>query len=142
MAIVNNDDRILELKKQIEEKKTKLGKTLRFTPVTNCMVDLDGVKHNLNVLPKDQLIAILVKLNAYSKSAKELVELGVVNEQYVISGYTTDEWIADIKSKINILVRKEEERTLTMMEEKLSKLLSDGKKVELELDEIASHLKS
>jgi hypothetical protein len=131
-----NDERILELRKQIETKKTNLGKTLRFTPVTNCVIELDGVKQNLQVLPKEQLVSLLVRVHAYLMSAKSL---GIA-DQYMIGGYKAEEWIADIKSKIDIISRKEDERALVLMEEKLSKLLSDGKKVELEIDEIASLL--
>jgi nucleoid DNA-binding protein len=57
-----------------------------------------------------------------------------------ISGYLLSEWISDIKTKIEILSRKDEERNLKAMEDKLVKLLSDGKKVELELNEIESLL--
>lgn len=131
-----NDERILELKKQIETKKEKLGKTLRFTPVTNCSIEVDGVRHNIQVLGKDQLISLMVKLNAYLMSAKELE----VADEYLISGFTPADWISDIKSRIEILSRKDEERLLKVMEDKLTKLLSEGKKVELEINEIESML--
>lgn len=134
---MNNDERILELKKQIAEKKEKLGKTLRFAPITNCIIELDGSRLNIQAMAHEQLIALMVKVHAYFTSAKSL---GVA-DQYVISGYKADEWITDIKSKIDVLARKEEEKTLAEMESKLSRLLSDGKKVELEIDAIESLLK-
>lgn len=132
-----NDERILELKEQIAAKKEKLGKSLRFSAVTNCIIELDGVRQNIQTLSKENLIALLVKVHAYLTSAKVL---GVA-EQYMISGFKAEEWLTDIRSKIDILSRKEEERALVVMEEKLSRLLSDGKKVELELNEIESMLK-
>jgi hypothetical protein len=132
----SNDQRILELKKQIEVKKVKLGKTLRFTPVTNCTIELDGVRHNIQVLTKEQLIMLMVKLNSYLMSAKVLE----VAEGFNISGYHVSDWISDIQDKIDILSRKDEERKLKTMEDKLLKLLSDGKKVELEINEIESLL--
>jgi hypothetical protein len=131
-----NDQRILTLKKQIVEKKEKIGKATRFTPVTNCSIEVDGIRHNIQVLLKDQLIALMVKLNAYFMSAKALN----VQDEYFISGYHVSEWIADIQSKIDILSRKNEENQLKAMEDKLSKLLSERKKVELEIDEIESML--
>lgn len=133
----NNDARILEMRKQIEESKKKLGKSSRFTPITNCSIELDGTRHNINVLQKEQLISLMVKLNAYLMSAKALD----VAEDYLISGYSPADWITDLKSKLDILSRKDEEQALKLMEEKLLKLLSDGKKVELEIDEIESMLK-
>ena len=132
-----NDQRILELKAQIELKKEKLGKILKFTPVTNCSIELDGTRHNIQVLNKEQLISLMVKLNAYYKSAKEL---GVAND-YIISGYIAEDWIGDIQIRLAILKQREEQQALKAMEDKLLKLLSDRKKVELEIDEIESLLK-
>jgi hypothetical protein len=132
-----NDQRILELKKQIATKKEKLGKTKRFSPVTNCSIELDGIRHNIQVLTKDQLLLLLVKLNSYQMSTKELE----LDEELIISGYSLEDWMSDIQSKIDLLSRKDEEKKLKQMEDKLVKLLSEGKKVELEIDEIEALLK-
>lgn len=132
-----NDQRILILKKQIESKKEKLNKSLRFSPITNCSIEVDGVRFNIQVLPRLELISLMVKLNSYMHSA---IDLDVLNE-YIISGFKVEDWIADIKSRINILSHKDEEKKLKAMEDKLHKLLSDGKKVELEINEIESFLK-
>lgn len=131
-----NDKRILELRKQIKAKKEKIGKIGRFTAVTNCSLEIDGVRFNLNVLNKEQLLQLLVKLNAYYMSADKLQISAVVT----YSGYTLDEWITDISSKLDIIGKKEEEKKLSVMEAKLEKLLSDEKQVELEIDEIESLL--
>ena len=131
----NNDSRILELKKQIQKKKEELGKSSRFSPITNCSIEIDGIRTNLNASNKEQLTFLLVKLHSYLLASADL-EL----EPISISGYTLEEWITDIKSKVAVLSRKEEETKLKTMEDKLTKLLSDGKKVELELDEIESSL--
>jgi len=131
-----NDQRIMLLKKQIESKKAQLSKSTRFSPVTNCSLEVDAVRYNIQVLARPDLISIMIKLNSYVLSAKDL---GVLDE-YVISGYKVEDWITDIKSRIAILSRKAEENNLKLMEDKLLKLLSDGKKVELELNEIESML--
>jgi len=135
MANETNDKKIMELKKQIEDKKNKISKSQRFTPVTNCSIEFDGVRYNLQVLTKEQLITLMVKLNAYAMSAKDL-EL----DSFVISGYVISDWITDIKSKLDFVSRKEEENKLKMMESKLHQLLSNEKKVELEIDEIMKNL--
>jgi hypothetical protein len=134
---MTNDERILELKKQIEAKKEKLGKVSRFIPVTNCSVEFDGKRHNLHALQHADLIELLVKLNMHLISAKTLG----LEETYKISNYLVSEWIVDINARINILSKKDEERKLKLMENKLSELLSEKKKVELEIDEIESFLK-
>lgn len=132
-----NDKKIMELKQQIAEKKVKLEGISRFVPVTNCSLELDGQRYNLNTLQKEQLIQLMVKVNLYSMSAKDLE----LDEEYIISGYKPTEWITDMKSKLNILSKKDEERKLKAMEEKLDKLLSDEKKTELELNDIEAFLK-
>lgn len=133
----NNDQKILELKKQIEEKKRKISKAQKFTPVTNCSIELDGTRYNIQVLAKDQIVALMVKLNAYAIAAKELELLN----EYNISGYNVIDWINDLKAKLDFVCRKEEENKLKAMEAKLDRLLSDDKKVELEINEIESLLK-
>ena len=131
-----NDDRILELKKQIEIKKKALTeKRVRFVPETNCVLTLDKDTYNLNVCTEDILSFLLIKLNMYVMSAKDL-EVEIPE----ISGYSVETWMTDIKNKLTEKNVKKEENDLKRMEAKLDKLLSDDKKTELEIDEIASLL--
>lgn len=132
---MSNDNRILELKEQIKIKRDKLSKVGRFAPITNCIIDLDGTKSNIQALKKDQLILLACKLQSYKRSADELsLELN-------ISGFSVNDWLTDIKAKLEILSVKDEEAKLKAMEEKLTTLLSNEKKVELEIDEIENMLK-
>lgn len=132
-----NDNRILELKKQIEFKKKAIAeKKIRFAPETNCIIDIDGTTLNLNVCSSDTLMLLLVKLNSYRMSA---IDLGMAD--FEISGYSVNTWIKDIKAKLDTLNLKKEESDLKTLESKLDKLLSEDKKTELELDEIAALLK-
>lgn len=132
-----NDDRILELKKQIETKKKAISeKKIRFIPETNCVLNMDGMTINLNVCSDDALVLLLIRLNSYLMSA---VDLGM--SDFEISGYSVMTWIKDIKSKLVVSSLRREENDLKKMEGKLDKLLSDDKKTELEIDEITNLLK-
>lgn len=132
-----NDDRILELKKQIETKKQDLSnRKARFLPETNCILDLDGNKYNLNVMGVEELTLLIIKLNMFAMSS-DVLKL----PHPIISGYNTDLWISDILNKLEALSVKREELELKQMESKLDKMLSDDKKTELELDGIAALLK-
>lgn len=132
----NNDNRIIELKKQIETKRKQLlEKTNRFSPETNCILEFKGTTYNLNACSAEMLTLLLVELNMYIMSA---ADLGVTLP--TLSGYPIEMWMTDIKNKISVLSVKQEESNLKKMEVKLDKLLSDDKKTELELDEIASLL--
>lgn len=130
-----NDERVLQLKEIIDKKRAELKAVNRFVPVTNCVLDLDNQKYNLNVLQLNDLKLLLVKLNMYFMSAKNL---GIIELE--LSGYNVAEWMTDIKSKIEIFEHKAKEAELKALEAKLDKMLSDEKKTELELDEIAALL--
>ncbi len=137
MAKTNvNDQTILKLKKQIEEKKVALKVTERFVPVTNCSIEIDGTRLNIQVLNKEQIVSLLVKLNAYKLSAKDL---GLLSE-FTMSGFSLDDWIKDLQAKLMNVNRKVEEARLKLLEDKLHSLLSVDKKVELEIEEIASSI--
>ena len=132
-----NDEKIMQLKFQIGEKKKNLKTKKRFTPLTNCSIEIDGVRLNLQVLNKENLIHLLVKLNSYLLSA---VDLGLEDE-YKYSGYSIDQWITDIKLKLDILKYDEEDKKLKELERKLENMLSSEKKVALAIDEIESMIK-
>lgn len=131
-----NDETILKLKEQIAKKKKELGKTSRFSSVTNMSLELDGTRYNLNVLDKTKLQQLAIKVNMYLMSAKELDLEGT---EY--SGYMLSEWLEDILDKLSIIEHKEKEAELAKLEAKLSKMLSNEKQVELELQDIAEMLK-
>ncbi|MER2009187.1 MAG: hypothetical protein ABS939_17190 [Psychrobacillus sp.] len=130
-----NDERILALKEQIAKKKEEIGKITRFTPITNCSLELDGVRTNLNVADREKLSLLAIKLHGYIASTKAL-ELGDLK----VSGYKLSDWLTDVMAKLDILSKKDKERELAQAEAKLSKLLSDEKQVELEIDDIAKLL--
>lgn len=132
-----NDDRILELKKQIENKRATIEKgKVRFVPETNCILNIDGTTINLNVCTDDALQLLLVRLHSYSLAA---IDLGL--QDFQISGYSITAWINDIKNKLQASSLKKEEKNLNEMENKLLHLLSEDKKTELEINEIEALLK-
>ena len=91
-----NDDRILELKKQVENKKKEMAKkNIKFVPETNLIIEINGQKMNINVLSEKDLKSLLVILNMYRMSAADLE----MND-FEISGYKVDQWINDVKAKL------------------------------------------
>lgn len=131
---MTNDDKIMQLKVIIEKKKEELKKYKKFCPVTNCVLDLDGKKYNLNVLQENELVLLLVKLDSYLVSANRL------NLTLMLSGYDVLDWIEDIRDKLKDVEKKKKESELNKMESKLTTLLSDNKKTELELSDIETML--
>lgn len=134
MAKKSNDSTILELKKQIKQKKEALKGIDKFVPITNCSLSLDEKRHNLHVLNSEDLTFLLVKLNSLRLSADNL------KVKLPLGGFTVEDWISDIEAKLLISNRKKEEERLKLLEKKLTDLLSVEKKTELLVEEIAQEL--
>lgn len=132
---VKNDERILELKKQIEEKKNELGKQPRFTPVTTCLFNREGCRVNIHTLTSVKDInSLLVFFNTYAMSAKDL---DIDCAEVELDGFSVLDWMEDLKSKKAVVEYSTKKEQLTALEKKLDKLLSDDKKTELEIEAIA-----
>jgi hypothetical protein len=131
-----NDEKILGLTKKITDKKASLKATERLVPTTNCSIELDGQRYNILTLAKEQIISLLVKLNSYKISAEQL---GVL-EDYIISGYSVENWITDLRTRLAVVDRKTELERLAKLERELKDLLSNEKKVELTIEELASQV--
>lgn len=93
-----NYDRIMQLKEQIEKKREELAasNTIRFIPITNCLLVIDKTTYNLHV---DSSELLLIKLNSMRLSAKDL---GIDTSKLMISGYSLDNWITDVKNNLSI----------------------------------------
>lgn len=130
-----NDDRIMQLKQQIENKRKELeNQPNRFIPCTNCLLTLDKVTYNLHV---DSSEMLLIKLNMIAMSAKDL---GFNADDMIISGYRLVEWMDDINNNLKVHKYKEEKKKLNNLEKQLTALLSDDKQTELEIDRLAALL--
>lgn len=132
MYMNNNDIKILELKNKIEEKRSNIKKLKKFNPITNCILILRGESYNLNVQDKQQLINLLVELNSLYLSYKNLD----IEDEYLLNGFSLEDWISDIRQKIDIMNIKTETKKLNDLETKLNKMLSQDKKTEMELNDI------
>lgn len=130
-----NDERIMQLKQQIEKKRNELTEhNSRFVPITNCLLVLDKVTYNLHVESSELL---LIKLNMMAMSAKDL---GMDTSKVIISGYSLNDWIEDVKNNLEVQRYKKEKGDLNALEKKLTALLSEDKQTELEIDRLATLL--
>lgn len=133
-----NDEMILQLKKKVEEQKAELAKlprTLQSETSTVFRPDVENL--NLRVMSVEQLKLLKVKLHTYAMAAADL-KIGI--DEVVISGYSIDKWMHDIDTQISVLTRAEKEKKLKETEATLNRMLSDDKRTELELQELAKIL--
>lgn len=131
-----NDKVILNLKKQIEEKKKSLGKAEKFSPITNCGLNVNGVKTNIHTMSKENLLSNI----AFLKSAETGLKQVLPEEKLIIDGFEVNDWITDLKSKFNNLNISLEKERLKQLELKLHNLLSIDTKVELEVSDLAKQI--
>lgn len=130
-----NDEMILQLKKKVEEQKTELAKLPRtLQSETSTVFRQDAENLNLRVMSIEQLKLLKVKLHAYTMAA---ADLEMEQDEVVISGFSIDKWMHDIDMQISVLTRVEKEKKLKETEATLNRMLSDDKRTELELQELA-----
>lgn len=134
----NNDDRIIELKKLIEEKEKEIVPA-SLASKTTLILDFNGQKYNLNVMTLPELQILFCQLQAMQTANEKLSRFYA--EPLSIGGFCVADWLDDIVSKMNYLITKNKKKELEAMKKQLDKLLSDGKKTELLLDEIMEKLK-
>lgn len=138
-----NDDKILILTDKISKMKKEMkGDSPVFSPKTNCIFEpYKGMVCNLHAMAIDELRNTLVYLNCIKMSCINLKdgEFNDVINKYepCYNGYSINDWMDDIASKIRVMEHKEKTKELSKAEKMLEKLLSEDKKVELQIDEIA-----
>lgn len=133
----NNDTTILELKQQLEEKKSKIKSVKRTVYKTNCSLTLFKQVYNLHTLSISDLALFLSMLTSWKREAESLN----IIDNCIISGYNVNEWISDIQSKYDEKSMMAELESLSAIEKRLGSMLSTDKKIELELENIAQLLK-
>ena len=133
-----NDEMILQLKKKVGEQKAELAKLPRtLQSETSTVFRQDTENLNLRVMSVEQLKLLKVKLHTYVMAAADL-EIGI--DEFTISGFSIDKWMHDIDMQISVLTRAEKEKKLKETEAALNRMLSDDKRTELELQELAKML--
>lgn len=132
-----NDALIMVLKDKIEKKKKKLGSKVKFEPKTTCIIELFGEKINIHTLRIGSIEPYLLML----KSMVDACDYSPVSStSCIMSGFTLEDWYNDFVSKYNSLKYADDAAELVKLEKKLDAMLSNDKKIELEIEEISKLL--
>jgi hypothetical protein len=131
-----NDKVILNLKKEIEAKKKLLASEVKFNPITNCSLELDGSRYNLHVANKETLLVLIAKLQGMKNALAGVMP----NETLTFGGYVVEDWLKDLTAKFQVQNVSREKERLQKLEAKLHELLSVDTKVELEIKDIMSQI--
>lgn len=133
-----NDEKILELKNQIKTKKEELTKIDKFRPITNCIITsyvMGFDKLNINTLNTNDLKLLAIRLKSYLNPNNDLKYTDVL-----LSGFKLSDWVEDIENKIENNNKISKMKELEVLENRLTEMLSNTKRTELEIEEISKLL--
>lgn len=143
MTINTNQDQVIrELYYKVQEKKAEV-ELISSKPnwVTNCAFRYDNKLNDIfniqTINDLDTLIHIVGWLtyqeDLYNKGLKVL---GLSERQYTWLTYTTEQWITDIKTRINKISLVDKKKELSTLETRLKKILPAEFERQLELEAI------
>jgi hypothetical protein len=133
-----NDEKILELKNQIKTKKEELTKIDKFRPITNCIITsyvMGFDKLNINTLNTNDLKLLAIRLKSYLNPNN-----GLKYTDVLLSGFKLSDWVEDIENKIENNNKISKMKELEVLENRLTEMLSNTKRTELEIEEISKLL--
>lgn len=144
--MAKTDDRTLNLIKEVAKQKEEISKAERPNWITNCSFKFieGGQAINLHVESDLRvLISICADLQGREEAYEKAVELLGLSDAppYVIGGFSTDAWIADIKSRINKIQIATKRKKLEALEARLNSIISPELRAEIELEAITAALK-
>ena len=139
------DEQVQALFKVVQEKKAEIAKTEKPSWETNCAFRYNpnaaAIDANIQVISKaSELIAIaafLLEKEAFYKSANEALGTDV---KFKWLGYSLEEWMTDIKTRLNKVEISKRKDELEKLEARLNSLISPELRNQMELDAITAIL--
>ena len=136
-----NDNRILELKKKIEQERATLKESnSRFQPITSCILEFAGQKYNLNAMSANDLLLLLSLLSVIEQANTEIAEEMQFIKPATVNGYLLTEWIIDIRKKLDQVLYREKKAKLDKLEKQLTDLLTGETQTKLKVDNLEDEL--
>ena len=139
-----HDKQIQQLLTIINTKKGELGKKPKITWNTNGIFRFDEQRYfNLNVVKDTDILvdalAFLLQQNEMRSKAASM--LGVEHTTFQWNGFTLKDWEDDFTLKTQMIKWYSEQKKLSNLQTKLTGLVSEEAKTEMELEKIKILLK-
>lgn len=144
----NTDAVVLQLLAKVEEKKKQIGSAERPSWITNCSFGFDPNNSNarINIQVVRDLEA-LVEIHAFLTSKyghyqASLKELGIAEKEAPFKwlGFTFEQWVSDIQTRINGLRIKSKRDELAKLEERVNALVSPEQRRKIELEKLMKEI--
>jgi hypothetical protein len=148
MSDTKIDTMVLELLKKVENKKRQIGEAERPSWITNCSFGFDpnnsNARINIQVVRDlEQLVEIHAfltsKVAAYKQS---LVTLGLTEKDAPLKymGFTYDQWMADIETRIGGVRIKAKKDELAALEARVNALVTPEQRRAIELEKLIKEI--
>lgn len=140
-----NDEKALSLIKEINKRKDEIAKIEKPQWKTNCTfsyVEEFKGSYNLQVVTDVKLLVLMAaEIKMYEETyLKTASLLGVEAPPFTWNGFSADDWMSDIKSRINKIQISTKKKQLEMLEAKANQIISAELRAELELQAISKEL--
>lgn len=140
------DEKTLALIEEVKNKKAEIAKIQRPNWLTNCSFSYQPKGRpepiNLHVVSDVfELINIVAFLNLREQAYEDAVDmLQVEVPTFEWYGHLTEEWIADVKTRIDQIQLSDKKKKLEILEKRLDKIISPELKRQMELEAIEAEL--
>jgi hypothetical protein len=134
---------IKQLMAKVATQKEALGTKPKAFWKTNALFKFNGDTHfNLNtVSDSGKLVVALAHLLAQSDDTVKAAQmLGVAAPKFEWFGYSVEDWVDDFKMRISIIDWEAKKAKLDATQTKLSQLVSEEARTEMELESISKLL--
>lgn len=143
----NTDEIVLQLLAKVEEKKKQIGNAERPSWITNCSFGFDPNTNNRINIQVVTDLATLVEIYAfvnakYSFYLASLLELGISEKEapFKYLGFTYNNWVSDIQTRINGLRIKSKRDELAKLEDRVNALVSPEQRRQIELAKLMKEI--
>ena len=135
------DKAVLLLIDKVSEKKEQIESAQNPQWETNCNLKIDGENVNLRTVQTvEQLVNIAANVKVLQLGYEAAIEELGGDTEFKYSGYTTEQWMADIKTRLSKLNIDKEKKNLSKLEQRLDKIISPELRAEMELAAIQKEL--
>ena len=143
----DTDQIVLELLKKVEEKKQQIGNAERPLWVTNCSFGYNPESNARINIQVARDLEVLVDIHAFLTSKydaynQSLLDLKLTSKEapFRYLGFTYDQWVSDIITRINGLRIKAKRDELAKLEERVNALVSPEQRRAIELAKLVNEI--
>lgn len=146
MTTKNTDQIVIDLLNKVKEKRKSLEKKQKAKWITSCTIGYNpnSVTDRINIQTVSD-INILVDICAFLQNKEQAFnrarETLQVDVEFSYMGYSVQDWITDLKTRIDFISINTEKKELAALEARIDKLVTNDQRREIELEEILKLVK-